>query len=234
MANRERPAAANRNAPAQVSAVVMELDNVLIDGRRIAFDCLKAVLSGKGMTLTPCAFSRYCADAPPDAYAGVLLKELGKPRLSKDSLIDEFRSHVKRTLTAGRMKSDPAVVKLLETCRSRKARLGFVSAFDEAIASALIKKAISVEGGISLLSTAGSGAQDGWPRLAGKMGLPPERCLAVVTSTKSCREAMAAGMRCVACPDRYTAFQDFGGADFVFDSINDEAVSRITAFLGPS
>ena len=63
-----------------------------------------------------------------------------------------------------------------------------------------------------------------WLRLAENMMIPPSRCVAIATSAASCKAAIAAKMRSVVIPDKFTAFQDFGGADVVFDTLDKNAI----------
>ena len=46
--------------------------------------------------------------------------------------------------------------------------------------------------------------------------------VAVVSSQVACKGALTAGASCIVVPDEYTAFQDFGGAMMVLDSLRDE------------
>jgi beta-phosphoglucomutase-like phosphatase (HAD superfamily) len=67
---------------------------------------------------------------------------------------------------------------------------------------------------------------DAWEGLARAMSILPGRCVALATSGDACKAALAAGMRCVAVPDRFTAFHDFSGADLVADRGLDDASAR--------
>jgi beta-phosphoglucomutase-like phosphatase (HAD superfamily) len=64
-------------------------------------------------------------------------------------------------------------------------------------------------------------AQD-WLQLAKEMGISTALCTVAATSASSSKAALCAGMRCFAVPDRLTAFQDFSGADYVIESLDDE------------
>ncbi len=54
---------------------------------------------------------------------------------------------------------------------------------------------------------------------ARKLGVPPERCLAIEDSPSGVRSARAAGMRCVAVPERPAPDGEFHGADLVLESL---------------
>ncbi|MFO1491641.1 MAG: hypothetical protein U1F87_12170 [Kiritimatiellia bacterium] len=62
---------------------------------------------------------------------------------------------------------------------------------------------------------------DLWLKAAKETNFPPAARLSLVTSMRTCKSALTAGMRCLALPDGFTAFQDFGGAHAIVDSIED-------------
>ena len=62
---------------------------------------------------------------------------------------------------------------------------------------------------------------DVWLKAAKAVGCRARRTVAVAGSGSSCRSALAAGMRCIAVPDAFSSFQDFGGADAVVERIAD-------------
>jgi len=67
---------------------------------------------------------------------------------------------------------------------------------------------------------------------ARKLGVRPEWCLAVEDSPSGVRAAKAAGMLCVAVPDRPPPDGQFHGADFVLASLRDVGDSLWEALDG--
>ena len=51
------------------------------------------------------------------------------------------------------------------------------------------------------------------------LGIEPAHCLALEDTTYGVAAAKAAGMYCIAVPNRFTANQDFDQADLVLDSL---------------
>jgi beta-phosphoglucomutase-like phosphatase (HAD superfamily) len=76
-------------------------------------------------------------------------------------------------------------------------------------------------------------SKDTWLRVAAGVGAVPAGCVAVCTSGESAKNALSAGMRCVAIPDQHTDHHDFSGADMVVESLDDEVVKRVLSLLEP-
>jgi beta-phosphoglucomutase-like phosphatase (HAD superfamily) len=74
---------------------------------------------------------------------------------------------------------------------------------------------------------------EAWVRLARETGVRPARCVAVTSSARACKSALAVNMRCAVVPDVFTGCQDFGGADIVSDTIDDDLIGELLAFLEP-
>ena len=70
-----------------------------------------------------------------------------------------------------------------------------------------------------------------WRKLADAVSVRPTMCVVITTSAESCGEALAAGMRCIVVPDKFTSFQDFGGADLIADSIDDATRREVFSLL---
>jgi hypothetical protein len=75
---------------------------------------------------------------------------------------------------------------------------------------------------------------DAWARLAARASVPIRRGVAVAAGAAACRGAIAAGLRCVAVPDALSAFQDFGGADLVLETLADSGAEQILGLLDAS
>ena len=70
-----------------------------------------------------------------------------------------------------------------------------------------------------------------WSKLAHHCGLAPRRCVALVSSAGACRAALAAGMRCIGVPDEFTAYQYFGGADFLVNKLDERVLRDVTTLM---
>jgi len=72
---------------------------------------------------------------------------------------------------------------------------------------------------------------DSWLSLLKAMTVAPRCAVALVDCALACKSALAVGMRCGVVPDRFTNWQDFGGADLVEDTIPDLKLNDIVALL---
>ena len=70
-------------------------------------------------------------------------------------------------------------------------------------------------------------------RLAlGSLRLPPETCIAFEDSMNGLRAAKAAGLATVVTPSRWTAEEEFAGADLVLPSLEGLELARLERLLG--
>ena len=74
---------------------------------------------------------------------------------------------------------------------------------------------------------------DTWLKVAKAMSKSPRQCVAVVSSKAACKSALSSGIRCIVVPDSFTTFQDFGGADGVYDSFEDIPVDEVLDAMFP-
>jgi beta-phosphoglucomutase-like phosphatase (HAD superfamily) len=72
-----------------------------------------------------------------------------------------------------------------------------------------------------------------WHKMTAKMGILPRSCIALTTTANACKSALSAGLRCVAAPDQFTAFQDFSGVDLLVEDFKQVTLENITELLTP-
>lgn len=219
-------------------AILCELENVAVNGRKIAFDVLKSVLAEKDVKITPIIFSRHFGGTPLRAALGALLQEQGKGRLSEDKLAGEIEKGVSLSVLDAAAKPNASFRKLAERAGTEGICIGGVTLLDAEAAVQLTTKLGLNEGGHPVVPLKKHAAQtdrraevDAWGKLVRSVGLSPLRCVSVTTCSRSMKAALAAGMQCVAVPDEFTSFQDYSGADVVLDEFNDEAIGEIFGLL---
>jgi beta-phosphoglucomutase-like phosphatase (HAD superfamily) len=78
----------------------------------------------------------------------------------------------------------------------------------------------------------GKPAPDVYLRACDALGVEPRNALAVEDSPNGVTAAKAAGLRCVAVPNRITAALDFSGADLVVTSLADVTLAAALERLG--
>src|SRR5215212_8350891 len=72
-------------------------------------------------------------------------------------------------------------------------------------------------------------APDVYLHAAERLGVPPEACLALEDSAPGVASAKAAGMRCVAVPNRVTCYQDLSAADLHVAHLGDVTLDLLRA-----
>ena len=76
-------------------------------------------------------------------------------------------------------------------------------------------------------------APEVWHKAARGVGRSVRKCGALVTGMAACRNAMAAGLRCIAFPDEWTGHQDFSGAILVVEDSGETRPSEVLDALFP-
>lgn len=216
-------------------AILLELENVAVKGRQIVYDVLKSVLADKGIDLTSMAFSRYCLYPSVKYFLPALLAAEEKKRLSKDKLLAEITQGITLSLTDDSVKLEAGLADVLKIAKEKKVLVGVLSGLGEKTARQLLAKLGLTDMGVHLLPYSCEDknfpSADAWLKLAKIMSVLPALCLVIATSATACKAALSAGMRCVVVPDRFTTFQDFGGADHIAEDLDKTTVKTIFALL---
>lgn len=212
-------------------ALFFELDNVAVKGRELVYDIVSGILEEKGVDFSRGLFCQYCLYQPIKVFVPEILAKLGRTRLSEDKLVAEIEEAVKLTFVDGNIKLNAGIIDVIDGAIKDGASVGAISTFDEATADRLMEKLGLTEKGAEVLSNGSAHkhvpSSDAWLRLAKKMDVPATCCVAIASSARACKSALSAGMKCVVLTDKFTSFQDFGGADFVLDTIDKDAVASI-------
>ena len=219
-------------------AVLFELENFAVKGRQVVFDLLKKILAEENIVLTMSMFARYCSHPSVKHFIPMMLKVEGKTKVSEAKLTPDVTDAITAAFTGGSLKLDPGITRLLKLTEDEKSAVGTLSSFSDDIARQMLGKLGLTDHGVTLLSYPSQEknfpSADAWLKLAKRMSVPPTCCVVIASSSISCKAALSSGMRCVVVPDKFTACQDFGGADYVAEEFGDEAVARIGELLHAS
>lgn len=214
--------------------VVFELEELAFPGRRMIFETLSSVLKEKKIQLTPVLFSRYCLRRSVDQNLTALLNALDKRKLSVEKLTKAVNEQFNRSLAKASLAVDPFLGTILSEAKKEDAVTGALSALpSESALSVMTRLGLdeSVELQVFQNTSENFPTPDCWLNLAKTLGLHPRQCVALVTCATSCRSALAAGMRCVAIPDEFTVFQDFGGADIFVEGGEKLGLKKLMSLL---
>ncbi len=227
----DQTTAPEKNPNTPTIALLFELENLAFQGRQVVFDVLKSVLADKDMKLTPVLFSRCCVGASIAEGLPVLLDLLGHPRVSAEKLLPEIMQGIRASLVDNTPKASATLITLLKQAQSDGYKIGAVSEMDNEAAQTLYAKLDIGEpdSGAIVGTESDTAATDSlaWKAAARAMNAIIPSCIALVTSSRSAHAAVAAGMRCIAIPDAYTSFQDFGGTDGILDVLDEGAAKTI-------
>lgn len=214
-------------------ALLFELDNVALKGRELVFDVLSGLLEEKGIKLSFGMFCQYCLYPPVKSYIPGILSGAGKNRFSPEKLAMEINDAVMMMFVDGNIKIADEFAGLLDSAKRAGAELGTFSVFEEESTGKILEKTGLKEVFAHCDSRDGKDlpSSDTWLKLAKKMKVPPSCCVVVASSSRSCKAALSAGMRCVVLADKFTSFQDFGGADWVTEAVDDYTVERVLGLL---
>jgi beta-phosphoglucomutase-like phosphatase (HAD superfamily) len=209
------------------------MDNVVVNGRRILFEVAKSALAEKDIKLTVPAFSRYCLGRSIKSFANLLLASTDKARLSPEKLAERINKGYRDAMAAAGVRISRGITAVFKRAAELRVPVGVLSGLDRSVTDGVLSRhSLAASHMLAVSSTDRVfPSVDAWLRAAKNMGVKPAACVAVASSAAACKEALAAGMRCVAVADEFTSFQDFGGVDFVVDSIDDEAVDRMVSLL---
>lgn len=221
--------------PVQRKAIIFELEHMAVNGREVFYEVFQEVLKSRDVELTPRLFALFCSHPSIRHFLVSLpVKDKEKTNLADHKVIESISQKLAAAFSSVRVKLDPGLSRLLKAMESESVAVGALSALDEATARELTAQ-LGLTDRIVLLSEPDSvkvfPGPDAWLKMAKRLTLPPAQCLALSTSAPSSHAALSVGMRCVAVPDAYTAFQDFGGVDGVADTIDEAAVETILALL---
>ena len=222
----ERPA-----PPPPLFSVLFQLEDIGVDGRKAMFEILKQAFKGHKIDFTPPVFAHYCLHSVPAVFLPPLAEALGAGKVPAEKLAEEVNSGIAERLAANGLRLNPALGKILDEAREHNISAGAVTALPEATAQAVAAKLDLEAKGVRLFpyrDIAGHfpGA-DTWLKAARALPQRPRHCLVVGGSMAACKSALSADMHCIAVPDEFTAFQDFGGVDMLLDRLDDVSPKQL-------
>ena len=197
-----------------VSAIIFDMDGILVDSEPLNFEALRRVLARYGVTYT---------EADNEPFVGVTdlehfraLRHLHRLEPVESELIWEYTDVLLR-LIQERTAPMPGIPEVLHAL----GRAGYPLAVASSSTPEVIAATLGVLGVGQLFKAVVSGAEvargkpapDVFLEAARRLRVPPAECLVVEDSRNGVLAAKAAEMRCVAIPCRATRHQDLAEAD---------------------
>lgn len=203
-----------------VTAVVFDMDGVLVDSEAMNFEAMRRMLAGHGIAYGEADDRRFRGRRNIDLYAALRADRAGVPG---DDVLD---GDYTRTLTAmirARCTPMAGVPDVLHALRERGYRLALASSSAPAVIAETVR-ALGVGGVFDAVVSGvevphGKPAPDVFLEAARRLGVAPARCLVVEDSRNGLLAAVAAGMACVAVPCAQTRDEHFAEAHARLESL---------------
>ncbi len=211
-------------------ALIFELEYVAAKTRAVEFEAIKSAVSNKGVELTPVMFSRSGMSPVHRTAITNVLTLAGK----KSDAIEKAVNELDKTVTnycENEATLDAGLEKLIKATQKRGIPVITFTALPKDLAKKLMSKlgldALGVELVIPDEVKDSFPRADDWLKMLKQCNKEFVTLVAVVSSLVACKGALTAGAACIVVPDEYTAFQDFGGAKLVLESLGDEKPDTI-------
>jgi len=223
-----------------VTAVLLDLDGLLVDTEPLQVEALRAAVAPLGVTLPNDYVAAKIVGVSDTQNAVDIAADFGLTIDPGEIVKRKDREFVK--LAAGQtIAARPGLWEFMTRIRPRAARLGLVSSSSRQTVDAIFGGVASPAGHGSLadcfdLIVTGSDVALAKPAPAvyqhalTALGVATESCVAVEDSAAGVTAARAAGIRCLAVPNALTRGQDFSEAWLVCRSLG-AAASAIEALL---
>lgn len=213
-------------------ALLFELEHVAMGGRELTFEAMRSALKSARVDLTEPLFARYCLDLLPAQGAAAVFKALGKGPVPAE-VQERLKASLEAAFSDRALRLDSRCAAMVDAASKLSIKLGAVSLLSAPLAESLARTLDLESKGVVVVSAVREHGRlfggDHWMLTARRVGVPAGRCLAVCTQAASCRAAMMARMHCVAIVDRFTSFQDYGGADHVADVLDPKVIAEMLA-----
>jgi len=199
-----------------MEGVIFDMDGVLVDSEEFICEAAMRMFAEHGVHATPEDFLPFVG-AGENRYLGGVAETHGFPI---DIERDKARTYaIYAEIVRGRLEPLPGVHDFFGRCRERGLRLALATAADE------VKMLINLrEVGLppetfearvhGLDVTKHKPDPEVFLTAAGRLGLPPERCLVVEDAVNGAAAAKAAGARCLALTTSFTPEQ-LADADWI-------------------
>lgn len=214
----------------KIEAVIFDLDGLMIESEQFNFDVIRRLLEKYGKQVDEAWFEPTIGMDNLET-AEFMINATGL-HLTPVAFIQE-----KHNLMIGVLpevtKPNPGLMEVLGDLVDAQLKLGVASnSFKVYVRTAL--ETLGVYGSFGCVLSADDvehtkPAPDIYLLAAERLGVQPEKCLALEDSPLGMQAALAAGMACVAIPNPHLKGEDFGDATFVFPSLVEfrESMPRI-------
>jgi putative hydrolase of the HAD superfamily len=221
---------------APIDAVVFDYDGLMVDTEWPSFESWRALFAEHGADLSVDDFLICIGTRNAIDFGELLAAKTGRPGPS-DAQLRAIRQprHVEHV---GMLPLLPGVAQWLDDIRARGLRCAIASSSERGWIEPHLER-LEVAHHFEVLVT-WEGPACGFPpkpapdlylRACDALGVAPAATLAIEDSHKGVVAAKAAGLHCLAVPNRLTAQSDFSAADLVADSLAALSLDDVLAAL---
>jgi len=202
------------------SAFLFEFDHLVAKVREATYEALQRIFDDQD--LTPLHLSRFGLTQTPAKLIETLQSELGVKKGTPKKLGDEIINAVQSYVESAEVWISDELRNVIVQAREREMPVYALTALPPAARDALGDR-LDLSGlGIEYIAF-GTGLEpypraDAWLKASKDNDIIGPSSMAITTSMAAVKSALTAGVHCVVVPDRFTEFQDFGGAQAVVDS----------------
>jgi len=206
---------------AATPAFLFEFDHLVAGIRGASYEVLQSIFDD--VDLTQIHYSKYCLAEGPHKTIDLLQTGLGVKKGQPKKVSEELVSGIKMHLDSGAVQVSDEFRDVVVQAREREMRVIGVTAIPPQARDALAER-LDLSGlGIDLVEYSRDldpyPKADAWLRLTKELNIPSTQSIALTTSAQACKSAITADIPTISVPDRFTSFQDFGGAMAVLDSL---------------
>jgi beta-phosphoglucomutase-like phosphatase (HAD superfamily) len=210
----------------QAGWVLLSLEGLVVPLRQTAHDILKSALTENGLPFTESFFAHCPETASPEPLIAAVNQNFKAGAAAQKKIAEALRSGFDNFWSAPRTVA--GFDALLKSILARDLHIVAITNLGADVAEAVMARA-GLRDASALLLTFEKNEKpfpdpSSWLRAVKQSGAHPLDCVALVSSGPGCKSALAAGLRSVAVPDGLTSWQDYSGADYVADSLQDSAI----------
>jgi len=202
------------------AALIFEFDHLVARIREASFEILKSIFDEQD--IQPLHISRYALTATPAKLIEQIQLMIGLKKAPSKKLTEELINGLQMHLETGNIQVTDALRDVIVQARERNMPVFGLTALPASQRDILADRLDLPGLGIEYMPF-GSGFEpypkaDAWLKLIKENSILGPVSLAVTTSMSATKAAMTAGVHCVVVTDRFTEYQDFGGAQSVVSS----------------
>ena len=211
-----------------IRGVIFDMDGVLTDSEPLINAAAIAMFREKGLEARPDDFLPFVG-AGENRYIGGVAE---KHHFPLDLPAAKRRTYeIYLELVPTRLRAFPGAQELVRTCRQAGLRVAVASSADEVKINANLRQiGLPRETWDAVVTGEDVGPKKPAPDIflsaAAKLGLAPSKCVVVEDAVNGVEAARAAGMRCVAVAQTFTAAQ-LQGADVVRQKIAEVSITDL-------